>query len=252
MAAKQEIIEHVETPAPAPVSESSAIISMIERAARDPSVDIDKFERLMAMKERVELDIAKKAFNEAMAAAQAEIPQVTRDAENKHTKSKYARLESIAKAVTPVVTKHGFNMSFDTADSPLPGHYRLVCTLGHCGGYSREYHADLPSDTAGAQGNANKTAIQGFGSTISYGRRYLTMLIFNVAITNEDNDGNAKRASENDETLSAEQIKKIRDALAFTGLNEARFLKSIKVERLEDIYADAFDDCLKRINGARK
>lgn len=231
----------------APSSESSAIISMIERAARDPSVDIDKFERLMAMKERVESEIAKKAFHEAMAAAQAEIPQVVRKAENSHTRSKYATLEAIAKEVTPIITRHGFNMSFDTADFPLPGHYRLVCQLGHRAGYTREYHADLPSDAAGSQGKANKTGIQAFGSTMSYGRRYLTMLIFNVAITNEDNDGNkvSQQYDEDFQPIDADQVATIRRLLKSISMKEERFLNFIKLPSLENIAADAFLDACK-------
>lgn len=252
---KQEVVERIEpTPVMPPQGESSAIISMIERAARDPSVDIDKFERLMAMKERVEQESAKRAFHEAMSAAQGEIPQVVRNAENSHTRSKYATLEAISKELTPIITRHGFSMSFDTADSPLPGHYRLVCQLGHSAGYCRDYHADLPSDAAGSGGKVNKTAIQAFGSTISYGRRYLTMLIFNVAITNEDNDGNSIRSQEaapvSDEMLSAGELSAIRNALVFAGKDEARFCKHIGVAKLEDVYADKFTACLAIIKGA--
>jgi hypothetical protein len=42
----------------------------------------------------------------------------------------------------------------------------------------------------GPKGNQNKTATHGFGSTMSYGRRYLICLIFNITLTNEDQDGN--------------------------------------------------------------
>jgi hypothetical protein len=40
------------------------------------------------------------------------------------------------------------------------------------------------------RGSPNKTAIHGFGSAMSYGRRYLLLLIFNLAMRHEDNDGN--------------------------------------------------------------
>ena len=46
-----EVIEHQ------PVAEAghtpSALIQVIERAARDPSVDMDKLERLLQMQERI-------------------------------------------------------------------------------------------------------------------------------------------------------------------------------------------------------
>ena len=43
------------------MSESAALISMLERAARDPNVDMDKMERLWAMKERADADRARPA-----------------------------------------------------------------------------------------------------------------------------------------------------------------------------------------------
>jgi hypothetical protein len=41
---------------------------MIERAASDPSVDIDKLDRLLAMRERENARIAEQAFSAALAA----------------------------------------------------------------------------------------------------------------------------------------------------------------------------------------
>ena len=61
---------------PAVTSEAGALISMIERAARDPAVDIAKMERLFDMQERAEKRRAETAFNAAMAAAQAELEPV--------------------------------------------------------------------------------------------------------------------------------------------------------------------------------
>ena len=67
-----EAVAKIEPDAPVAVQpETSALISMIERAARDPSVDIDKMERLLQMHERVEAKQRESAFNTAMAAVQA-------------------------------------------------------------------------------------------------------------------------------------------------------------------------------------
>jgi len=56
-----------------------AFLQMIERAARDPSIDIDKLDRLLLMRERENARVAEQTFNAAMAAAQAEMepPSVT-------------------------------------------------------------------------------------------------------------------------------------------------------------------------------
>jgi hypothetical protein len=54
-------------------------------------------------------------------------------------------------------------------------------------------HADIFADTKGPRGTPNKTATQGFGSTMSYGRRYLKALMFDLVIAGEDDDGTHKR-----------------------------------------------------------
>lgn len=180
-----------------PIPESS-IATIIDRAARDKSVDIDKLERLLAMKERIDARNAEAAFNESMKFAQEEMPPIFRDAENQHTRSRYARLESVNNAVVPVYTKHGFSLSFGTAECPKPGFYRVTCIVSHIAGHSRPYQCDIPDDGQGAKGNANKTATHAFGSTMSYARRYLTLLIFNLTLTNEDNDANPNPQPEAD------------------------------------------------------
>ena len=51
----------------APTSEIVAFIGIIERAARDPSIDIDKLDRLLLMRERENARVAEQAFNTALA-----------------------------------------------------------------------------------------------------------------------------------------------------------------------------------------
>jgi len=229
---------------PAPPSESAAIFSLIERAARDPSTDIDKMQRLLEMKLQMDAISAQKAFNEAMAAAQAEMPQVVRDADNDQTRSKYARYETISEAIQPIITKYGFSLTFSEGDTPKPNHIRIVCDVMHEAGHTKQYHADVPFDNVGMKGNANKTATHAYGSTKSYGRRYLKLDIFDVALKNEDDDGNGAASSS---TLSAEQVIKLRDLIEAVGANEKKFLEFGRVQRLEDILASQFDAAVARL-----
>lgn len=228
-----------------PLSETAALLSMIERVARDPNSDIEKFERLVAVKERMEDKVREAAFNTAMSAAQAEMEPVARDAENNHTRSKYATLEAISEAVRPVYTQHGFSLSFGSEPSPIQGCYRIYCIAAHTAGHSRRYEADLPADVAGSQGKTNKTAIQGFGSTMSYGRRYLTLLIFNVALKDEDDDGQKAGV----ETITDEQAGELRTSLEeLDGRSKkpdleataANFCALFNVEKLGDIPATRY------------
>lgn len=167
--------------------------TMIERLATNKDVDVEKLERMLAMQERILAKQGEMAFNEAMKQCQEEMPSILRNKDNSQTNSRYADLEAVNNAIVPVYTKHGFSLSFGTADCSVAGHYRMTCLVSHTGGHSRPYQADIPIDAAGIKGAANKTGTHAFGSTMSYGRRYVTLMIFNLTLTNEDNDGQRKR-----------------------------------------------------------
>lgn len=170
--------------------ETAGLLSIIEKFATDPSIDPLKLEKMLDMQERIFNKNAELAFNSAMTDVQAALKPVFRNKHNDQTRSNFADFEQVWNAMNPVVTGHGFALSFGTDNSPLGGFIRIVCDCSHVQGHSRRYFVDLPIDNMGLKGNANKTALHGVGSTMSYGRRYLAMLIFNVALTNEDNDGN--------------------------------------------------------------
>lgn len=229
-------------------TESAAIFSMIERAASDPSIDMDKMERLLQMQKDVRQENARVEYNSAMARAQREMEPVARDARNDQTRSNYARYEAIAKAITPIITKHGFAASFGTADSPKENHYRITCEVSHEGGFSKSYHADIPIDDAGMKGTKNKTGTHAFGSTMSYGRRYLKLLIFDIAT--EDDDGNA--SSKPAELITEDQVMALRDLLETANRDEAKFCQYVGVNALQDIWAENYDKCIAMIQRTMK
>jgi hypothetical protein len=163
---------------------------MIERAARDSSIDIDKLDRLLLMRERENARVAEQAFNAALAEAQAEMHPVAADSDNPQTRSRYASYAALDRAVRAICTRHGFGLTFNTADAPGPEQARIVCDVCHAGGYTRRYHVDVPVDGKGAKGADVMTKTHAMGSGISYGMRYLLRMIFNLAVC-QDDDGNA-------------------------------------------------------------
>ena len=162
---------------------------------------------------------AKQAFNDAMARAQGEMLPITNNAYNDHTKSGYAKLEAIDRAITPIHTKYGLSISYDTETKneadPIPeGLIRTVAIVAHAGGHERRYHIDLPADDAGSQGTKNKTGVQARGSTNAYARRYLKLMVFNLSTFN-DNDGNRTNGAGGktmDEGIVANHLAKMDEA----------------------------------------
>lgn len=229
---------------PVPLQSDTAVIfGIIERAARDPNVDLDKMERLMAMRDAEMNRATKHAYNVAMRNAQAAMPQVVREAENAHTKSTYARYEHISAAMQPVIDEHGFSLSFGTEQSPVDGCIRIVCDVAHSDGFEKRFHLDLPLDAAGAQGKANKNPTQAVGSTLSYGRRYLKTLIFDVAVKNQDDDGNS--AGDDDELISEEQVKTIRRLIEETNSDTEKFCVVGKIGSIPEMKARNFQSAVQ-------
>lgn len=170
-------------------AEPSAIMGLIERAARDESIDIEKMERLMRMHDSMCAKQAEVAFNMAMNAVQARMRRISADAQNNQTRSSYATYGKLDAALRPIYTDEGISLSFDT-EAAGEGLVGIVCYVSHIGGHTRTYRAAVPSDGKGAKGGDVMTKTHAFGSGASYGMRYLLKMIFNVAIGEEDDDGN--------------------------------------------------------------
>lgn len=170
--------------------QGSSLMEMVERAARDPAVDIHKMERLMAMVEKQQQRVAEQAFNEAMNLAQEEMGPVSKDASNPQTRSKYASYAALDQAVRSIYSKHGFSLSFDTESLPSDM-IRVVCKVAHRDGHAERPHLDLPADGKGAKGGDVMTKTHATMSAVTYGKRGLLKMIFNIAEGDLDDDGNA-------------------------------------------------------------
>jgi len=249
---------------PIPRSEASAVLHMIERAARDPAVDIDKLKQLMEMRDKAETQIALRAFNSAMRAAQSEMGPVSADAENPQTRSRYATYAKLDRALRPIYTKHGFALSFDEADSPKPDHIRVLCYVSHDDGFTRTYHKDMPADGKGARGGDVMTKTHATGAAASYGARYLLKGIFNVAVGEEDRDGNAPKETgpytPPPGSITEEQAANIREALEAKGASENAFIQwaagkgffAGRKQFIAELPAERYDACMTAIAGFRK
>lgn len=229
-------------------ADPTSLMQIISRASADPAVDMDKLERLLNMHERLSARDAECAYAEAMKAAQEEMPAVVRNAKNDQTNSKYATLDAVADAMDPVIHRHGFSLSFGTADSTLANHYRVTCKTRHTAGHSEESYADVPADMLGMKGNQNKTATHAFGSTMSYGRRYLKLLVFDVTLKDRDDDGN--RAGNT--PISGEQVRTLEALITASGADRAAFLKYLGVAEIEEIPAAKFKAALTGLNAKKR
>jgi len=225
------------------------LLAVIAAAARDPQVDVQKMAQLLDMAERIKRMEQETVFNRAMKAAQDEIKPVVRDAENSHTRSRYARLETIDERIRPIYTKHGFSLSFNSAEPREKGAVRVLCDVRHEAGHTKTYELEGALDLTGAKGSSNKTSIQGLGSSVSYLRRYLTLMIFNVTLKNEDNDGQG-----DGEFISEDQVQTILTLLKDCGIkpDNRNFLAWAGASCVEHISKIAYPRIVAKLDAKTK
>ena len=249
-----ELATRMET-APAdekPASESAAILAIIERAAMNPDVDIDKMERLLAMQERIMERQAKQAFIEAKIAMRDVLPEITmrgriiiRDKNNQSNiiqETPFARFEDIHVAIMPILTTHGFDLSFKNGMAP-DGKVRITTILSHVSGHSEETYFDLPHDSSGS-----KNAVQAVGSSTSYGKRYGVLNILNIRVCGEDDDGDMAGRPD---TITDEQNIELGALAAEVKADMPKFLKFLKIEKLSDLPAARFDEAKAALESKR-
>jgi len=223
------------------------------RTAIDKGIDPDQLGKLLDLQERWEANRAREAFALAMNLAQQEMPSIIKDAENAHTKSRYAKLENVQAQLRPVYTKHGFNLSYTEEESKNAGHVRIVLDISHVGGHVKRIAGDFPLDGKGSQGgNSAMNAVQAKGSTISYGRRYLLLMGFNITVADEDTDGQGENA-----VIDGDQIGEINDLLreckeAGNPVDFPRFLAWLGVQSLDQLPAKDFVKALHELNRKRR
>lgn len=229
----------------APISESAAIMQVIERAATNPNVDIDKMERLLAMQERILERNARAEYAAALADMQPQLPLIAERGDikdrNNNVQSRYALWEDIVSAITPILSTHGFALSFRVKnDANMVG---VTGVLSHRAGHSEETTLALPIDTSGS-----KNAVQSVGSSTSYGKRYTAAALLNLRTGDIDDDG----ASGGKPTLSEEQVANLDALLSEIGGDaKARYLRYAKVKSLDQILACNYADAVKVIEKRR-
>lgn len=158
------------------------MISMIERVALDPNSDLEKLERMLAMKERMEAEQAKKDFAQAFAQASVSFPNIPLNGKG-HNNKPYALLKDIMSLTRGPLSENGLALSFDikTGDK-----ITVTAELMHRSGHTKRASIDLPADTSGS-----KNAVQAIGSSQTYGQRYAAQAVLGLSL-GDDIDDDAK------------------------------------------------------------
>ena len=223
----------------ATTSENAAMVSMFERMASDPNVDVDKLERLMQMRERAIERQAKEQFDASMSQMQPDLPTIGErgNAAGRYT---YALWEDINTAIKPILMRHGFALTFRT---DFTNGITVTGVLSHRGGHREETSITLPADKSG-----NKNDVQAVASSVSYGKRYTAGALLNLTSHGEDDD--AYRAVQ--ETVNDEQLAKLNEWMEVTESDPAAFCRAFKVDSLANLPARDYQRAIAMFQAKQK
>lgn len=166
--------------------QAASVLQIIRDAAANPAVDVAKMTELVALQERVMDRQARASFIAAETAMQGDLPAIGKRGEilNKTgaVQSRFSRWDDIHRTIKPILQRHGFSLSFRIGHDEQQT--TVTAILSHVDGHQKDSGPmRLPRDDSGA-----KNAVQGVGSTVSYGKRYTTIALLNIS-TAEDDDG---------------------------------------------------------------
>jgi len=211
-------------PAPEPKSLAITTMSLMQLA-----LETGKVEQLQILQDMHFKQMARDAeieFNQALNQIQAEVGRIAPNMTNPQTRSQYATYDKLDSVLRPVYTRHGLSLSFSEEDSPKAEHVRIVCYVSHANGHTRMYRKDMPIVTKGIKGNEMMTPTHAAATAESYAKRYLLKDIFNLAIGEDDTDGNAPQPQGGMLDDISERIEWIKNSSNF--------------QELESIWRDAY------------
>lgn len=236
----KELALEIHTPAGRDIAPMTAItpMAMLNQAVAS-GAGLDVIRQLMDLQDRWDKQQARKAFDEAMAAAKAEIPTIAKNrvvdftSPKGRTNYRHEDLAEVARTVDPILGKHGLSYRFRTTSAPNEP-ITVTCIVSH-----RLGHCEENTLSAGRDDSGNKNSIQGIGSTITYLQRYTLKAALGLAASNDD-DGKRADDTAEDGPVSDEQAGIIRGLIESTGTDIERFCRYMGVEAITEIPASQY------------
>ena len=155
--------------------------------------DVAVRELLEAMQERFEKKKAKQAYDEALAAFQAECPVILKSVDGAQRKYRFAPMDHILQIVQPLLKKHGF--SWSVTNPVRDGFVKCIVTVKHSAGHSEPSDFEVPVEVASTRdGGKIMSAAQSYGSARTFCLRYAFLGALGILTADEDHDGQTARS----------------------------------------------------------
>ena len=198
------------------------VFQAIVKAMNTPGFNPELLERMYGFHRQMKADAAEDAYWAAMRECQLDMKPIQRKVWNQETKSHYAKLHHIQREIKPIYEKHGFGMSFTGTEQDNVRELPLVAIVSHEAGHRQRYQLKAEIDDKGPKGGGTKTSVQGTLSTSTQLRKKLLELIFDLILTDDDNDGNRIKP---DNKITQEQADTLNTMLNDLGMTSPELRK---------------------------
>jgi len=177
-----------------------------------------------------------KGIATALAKAQAEMGKALKQSNNPHFKSKYADLGNVMDACLPALNAAGIAVIQPTGEDE---HGRYVETVLIHGESGESLTCRVPLIVA-------KNDMQGYGSAVTYGRRYGLMAMAGIAPEDDDGNAAAKAAPKQEAPakIGADQFREMQSLIEATATDEGKFCQFMKVSDLHEMTSKQADDAI--------
>lgn len=191
------------------------------------------------MNAQTEIKASHKGIAMALASAQAKMGKALKSANNPHFKSKYADLASVVDACMPALNEAGIAVIQPTTDYEGGRYVETVLIHGESG---ETLSCRVPLIVA-------KNDMQGYGSAVTYARRYGLMSMSGIAPEDDDGNAAAKAAPKvAPQTVTPEQFVRLRDNAEQAGVAEDKICGAYGAESFQQFPAAKFDAAMKRLD----
>jgi hypothetical protein len=173
--------------------------------AINKGASIEQLEKLMAMKERYDAQMANKTFLSAIANFQKDVPEITKSKQVGYTNKtggftgyKFAELGQIDATIKDVMAANGLSKRWEITEDGE----RIICTciISHFDGHFEKTTMSSIKDASGG-----KNEIQSRASAVSYLQRYTLIGALGLTTASEDNDGDGTPPASSSNTHQAHQ-----------------------------------------------
>ena len=149
------------------------------------NVDLDAFEKLVNLVEKVQIDKAKREFYEAFAKFQSQVPPILKSSEVNMgagtPRYNYASLYDIISKIQKPLGDN--NLSYRWEISNNNDIITVTCILSHSGGYELQTSIQASKDATPGKSN-----VQAIASTITYLKRYTLISLLGIGTADPDDD----------------------------------------------------------------